>query len=317
MPKRLTRQQVNKRVSHLGFEFLEDYVNTQTKCTIRCKCEYERQVRPNDILTKNKYSCPVCSPSIGLPVPLDVVNFRLRSCNIVCLDDFVNTQTKCTALCLICQNKWSSSPHNLLSGSKCPKCSKQKMSQNKKITFEKFLLRARKIHGNFFQYDEQSYDCISKHVRIRCPIHGWFSQLAYCHTDLKQKCPCCANGGKYSKNVVLIVEHLNKFDIETICEFNMGLTNPISGAKLYFDICVPSVNVLIEVHGEQHYNESHFFNKLAAERKEISNIEEFQYRQRLDDIKKQWAKENNYIYLEIPYTLSDKEIINKVNELCM
>lgn len=61
-----------------------------------------------------------------------------------------------------------------------------------KITLEKFINKARKIHGN--KYDYSKVECIDSKTKvcIICPIHGEFWQKPNKHINCKQGCPKCA-----------------------------------------------------------------------------------------------------------------------------
>jgi hypothetical protein len=62
--------------------------------------------------------------------------------------------------------------------------------------------------------------------------------------------------------------------------------------NLYADIFLPNLKILIEVHGQQHYSYSSFFQK---------NEIEFWKQKKKDRHKKEWCKINNIIYVELPY----------------
>ena len=62
-------------------------------------------------------------------------------------------------------------PHNFLHGQGCPKCSSHQF-----ITRESFILRAKKIHNNRYDYSKVNFIKASEPVCIICPIHGEFFQ---------------------------------------------------------------------------------------------------------------------------------------------
>ena len=70
------------------------------------------------------------------------------------------------------------------------------------------------------------------------------------------------------------------------------LTSPFSSAKLRYDFYLPQLNVLIEYDGFQHF---YAVNNWGGE-------DGLNKRQLVDDIKNNYAKENNYILIRIPYT---------------
>jgi hypothetical protein len=47
--------------------------------------------------------------------------------------------------------------------------------------FDKFIARARDLHGVRFQCDRSSWVDADNHVRIQCPAHGWFTQISRNH----------------------------------------------------------------------------------------------------------------------------------------
>lgn len=62
--------------------------------------------------------------------------------------------------------------------------------------------------------------------------------------------------------------------------------------NLYADIFLPSIPLIIEVHGQQHYEYTPFFQ---------SNQINFWKQKKKDNHKKEWCKLNNIIYVELPY----------------
>lgn len=70
------------------------------------------------------------------------------------------------------------------------------MKKNKHLgniakSFEEFKERAREVHGDEYDYDENSYVNYTTKVKIFCKKHGWFEQLPQKHVDRQQKCPKC------------------------------------------------------------------------------------------------------------------------------
>lgn len=75
--------------------------------------------------------------------------------------------------------------------------------------------------------------------------------------------------------------------------------------KLRFDFYLPKYNLLIEYQGEQHYRPVSIFG----------GEEEFNKRQKNDQIKREYCKNNNIPLLELPYSLSDEEIKEKITNI--
>ena len=93
------------------------------------------------------------------------------------LTDYQNARSTVTIVCST-HGEFEQTPNNHLSGSACSKCS----GTNKKITTDEFIKRARKVHGNKYNYSESDYNGAFKKLTIICPIHGTFEQKPSVHT---------------------------------------------------------------------------------------------------------------------------------------
>lgn len=60
-----------------------------------------------------------------------------------------------------------------------------------RMTFEKFLILAKAIHGDKYDYSQVDYVNNKTKVCIICPIHGKFYQTPDNHLSKKQGCPKC------------------------------------------------------------------------------------------------------------------------------
>ena len=52
-----------------------------------------------------------------------------------------------------------------------------------KLTTEEFIKRAKKVHGNKYDYSESIYTVNNEKIKIICPDHGVFLQDAKKHLD--------------------------------------------------------------------------------------------------------------------------------------
>ena len=90
-----------------------------------------------------------------------------------------------TPVCIICpeHGEFWQPPHNHLNSNGCIKCSKEKSEKIKKVryTTEKFILKARKIHGDKYDYSKVEYVDSTTPVCIICPEHGEFWQTPVSH----------------------------------------------------------------------------------------------------------------------------------------
>ena len=73
----------------------------------------------------------------------------------------------------------------------CPKCLSDKNILKRLNNFRNFLLKARKIHGDKYNYDKVCYKKGHEKVEIICPIHGSFLQTPSSHLS-GRGCKKCA-----------------------------------------------------------------------------------------------------------------------------
>jgi len=115
-------------------------------------------------------------------------------------------------------------------------------------TTENFISAANKIHHNKYDYSLVEYKNSKTRIKIICPEHGIFEQVASIHIS-KRKCGCpiC----KASKGEIGIKNWLDSRNIKYIQQYRF------SDCKykklLRFDFYLPELNICIEYDGEQHY----------------------------------------------------------------
>ena len=83
-----------------------------------------------------------------------------------------------------------------------------------------FIEKAKKIHGNKYDYSKVEYVNTKTKVCIICPEHGEFWQTPSNHLYQKQNCPFCSHRS-YKKNVNEFIEeakkiHNNKYDYKLV-----------------------------------------------------------------------------------------------------
>ena len=160
-----------------------EYINGNTKVCIICPEHGEFWQTPNSHIFQ-KAGCPKCSKQ-----------FMDRDYFIECARkihgnkydyskvEYVNNRTK---VCIICpeHGEFWQTTHNHLAGAGCGQCAKN--YSNKDL----FIEKAKKIHGDKYDYSKVEY--INNHTKvcIICPVHGEFWQTPNCHLN-GQGCPKC------------------------------------------------------------------------------------------------------------------------------
>ena len=97
----------------------------------------------------------------------------------------------------------------------------------KRITTEEFIERARKVHGDKYDYSKICYKTTHTNVSIICPIHGVFEQTASSHLQ-GHGCPKCAieiNSSKQRLGLNAFLKksvevHGNKYDYSKVNYIN-------------------------------------------------------------------------------------------------
>ena len=98
----------------------------------------------------------------------------------------------------------------------------------KKLNTELFIIKAREVHGNVYNYDKVEYIKAITKVIIVCPIHGDFSQRPNDHISGGNGCPKCKsvkNGNlkrKDQNDLIIKFEevHGNVFDYKEVIYVN-------------------------------------------------------------------------------------------------
>ena len=139
--------------------------------------------------------------------------------------EYIDSKTK---VCIICteHGEFWQTPNKHLSGQGCAECGKK---INKKcLTTNEFIERAKKIHGNKYDYSKVEYKKAIEKVCVICPEHGEFWIAPHNHLEGK-KCKYCAtinrSNKKRNKQEEVIKRasetHGNKYDYSKIKYYKM------------------------------------------------------------------------------------------------
>jgi len=101
------------------------------------------------------------------------------------LVEYVNALTKIKIICKK-HGIFEQKPKNHLLGCNCSICSNVKKPNTKE-----FIKKAKKVHGNKFDYSLVKYEDNKTKVKIICPVHGIFNQSPNSHITNKSSCPKC------------------------------------------------------------------------------------------------------------------------------
>src|SRR4051794_18556830 len=138
------------------------------------------------------YGCPDCSDRVT-----DTKSF-VKAARKVHGDTFDYSETVYVSskehLKILCRvpdhGAFLTTSANHIRGRGCPVC----YDLERRVSFEEFVARSRKVHGDIYDYAPEHYHSVIVKARIGCrvPGHGTFDQLPSVHM-IGQGCPRCAN----------------------------------------------------------------------------------------------------------------------------
>lgn len=190
----------------------------------------------------NGHGCPKCAGRF-IYTTEDFINKALKIHDNKYDYSKVEYKNSLSKVCIICPEHgefWQTASEHLR-GHGCPKCGIKALSDKKRLSFDFYLSKFKKIHGNKYDYTHTKYiDSLTK-INILCPEHGEFWQLPYTHS-MGCGCPKCAN--QQSKGEEEVLDFLR-------CNINLDInTRNTEIIKPYeLDIYIPSKKLAIEYDG--------------------------------------------------------------------
>ena len=105
-------------------------------------------------------------------------------------DELKNTQSKITYICTEHGEAVRKALY-LYEGRGCSKCAYNIAKNKKTFTLETFISRAKEHHGDKYDYSNSVYTGSFDKIKIKCPYHGEFEQLAFVHMTNGNGCKKC------------------------------------------------------------------------------------------------------------------------------
>lgn len=208
---------------------------------------------------------------------------------------FINVSTKMKIFCKKCNEWFEQIPKEHLRGCGCKKCGLKKLSLKNRSNFIEFIEKAKKIHGNKYDYSKVVYVNAKTKVCIICPKHGEFWQKPNTHLN-NCGCPKCRQSHMEEKCELFLKNNNIKYITQHTFEWLKFKTN------LYLDFYLPEYNIAIECQGEQHFN---------TYRWEDNDIK-LKLRQLRDKNKRELCEKHN---ISIYYINYNENIENKINNI--
>ncbi|ADE83364.1 hypothetical protein PRMUPPPA20_10910 [Xylanibacter ruminicola] len=200
-------------------------------------------------------------------------------------------------------------------GCGCPKCANYPNKKPPLQRCDEWIAQCEAKYGkNRYDYCRAHEDYVNNDslIWIRCCIHDhWFQTTPDNNLrTVNGSCPLCAAEFKESMGEAEVRRWLQKHDIiEFIQEQPIPNNDPTLPLQyLSADFWLPSYNghnIIIEFHGEQHYEDIDFYYK--------GRIRNFTVQQHRDRYLRKYSKDNDIRLIEIPYWDLDRidEILTK------
>lgn len=288
-----TKEFIQKAIGVHGRDYNYDnviYKNARTPVSILCnKCKKIFCQTPDKHLRGQ--GCPYCHKKHQYSSE----EFKKKAANLFgnkfsfSESNYINYNTKVKVLCKECNSYFYITPNNLFNNIGCPECA------HKNMNTEKFIQKAKEIHGELYDYSKAIYIKARQPIEIICKKHGSFCQTPDNHLNKKCGCPLC----KKYKGEEYISYLLKKSNIQF--ERNKKFNDLKDKTFLSFDFYLPSLNILIEYNGKQHYEFCPNFHK---------DLHDFYKQKHHDWLKRKYCKKNNITLIVISY-----KDFNNINSL--
>lgn len=157
-----------------------EYTRKEAELTVTCPAHGDVRIRACAHLW-SKYGCPKCEVEVPraiqrnkyLEKAKEVHGDRYDYSKIV-LSGF---NRKVEIVCKVHGSFYTNLFQHVRRVNGCPKCAKD----SEKLLFDEFIKKARKVHGDLYDYDKGSYVSANFPVKVYCRVHGWFAQRASSH----------------------------------------------------------------------------------------------------------------------------------------
>lgn len=244
---------------------LGEYKNNRSRIHVKCtKCDYEWQPKAQSLIDGvNKNMCPNCHNNKALH-GIDLYNLLDRdSTEIVPLyykeydNEVIHSKDNILLYDGRCKHTYVKTYNQILTnGCNCPYCGGHKVSIgfNDLATTHSWMKELLNDENDAYKYTANS----NKATYFKCPI---CKELYYkifndvCKHGLS--CKNCSDGISYPEKFMMNL--LNQCNISYIYQYAVG--------DYMYDFYLPDYNYIIELHGQQHYDNS--FQRIRSQKRNV------------------------------------------------
>lgn len=213
--------------AHAGRYTYEKSVYTGNKKPVEINCTehgYFWQAPVHHILRKQ--GCPKCALiASGVRQKTKAAASFVEKARAVHHDKYDYSKMKYTGsdnkieiVCKVHSSFWQTA-YDHLDGCGCSKCSDEIAGLKRRKSQDEFIKSCMEVHGGAFDYSETVYTLSNKKVKIKCPHHGFFHQIACSHL-MGAGCQRCSGTGFQTNKpgflYVLSCDNLTKIGITNV-----------------------------------------------------------------------------------------------------
>jgi len=249
--QRKTHEQfcIDLNIVNPNIEVVGEYLGSKKGIKVRCKLDgYEWDSRPEFLL--KGHGCHKCQVKNATKSTQQFIN-ELKSIreDVVFVGEYIKSKTKVQFKCLKCNNYFYMEPYRVLNNTNCPVCCKSPTQIV--VGFNDMWTTAPEV-AQWLADPEDGYKYTkgaNSKVNWKCPNCGQIIRGRYInnvHKRGKVSCPYCCDGASIPSKFVGSVLYQFCDDVYSEKVFTW------SENKRY-DFFIPSLNMVCEVHGAQHY----------------------------------------------------------------
>ena len=233
------------------------YVDSKTKVDIICPIHgLFKQIPTSHTTGKECYKCGVVARS---KFRLKDLSYFIEQARKIHKDKYFYTKSKylgaTKSIKITCPKHGDFTTlarDHINNNSGCPKCGNNDKSKALLKTTEYFIKRAKEVHKNKYSYKNANYKGAANLIKITCPTHGEFNQLAGDHLN-GHGCSKCHS--TISKNESALAEWLTEQGESVKTSVRNKIRSNITSYPLELDIYLPSHKLAIEYNGVYWHNE--------------------------------------------------------------
>lgn len=272
------------------YTFLEPYQGSTVKISVRHNtCGYTYSIAPKFFLKGNR--CKRCVTRENAKKYTKTHKQFLQDIytqvgnEYTVLSKYKNSSTRISVRHNICGSEYKVRPDAFLRGTRCKTCLHEEYKEKYKKTTREFAYEVNNTTNGAYKLASEYVDVNTKvkieHIKCNTVYEVFPYQFVR-----GRRCPRC----NQSKGEVFVENILKEQGIDY--EPQKMFSNLKDINYLSYDFFLPQYNVLIEYQGVQHFKPVDVFG----------GTEYFRVQQRHDEMKRDYAKENGFMLIEIPYT---------------